>query len=67
LLNWAGIDAAGDSGVVGELAPFVAQAGGQYIAWIWSDGYVEADSGLGLSALGMLQLGVLVEYLAFNT
>lgn len=66
-LSWAGTDSAGDSGLVGQLVTFPAAANSQYMAWVWSNGYVEADSALGLSALAMLQLYVNVEYVSFST
>lgn len=66
-LNYQGTDAAGDSGVVGDGVTFPAAANGQYAAWVWSDGHVEADSAIGFSACAMLQLFVSVEYVSFST
>jgi hypothetical protein len=66
-LSWAGTDAAGDNGLVGQLVTFPAAANSQYMAWVWSNGYVEADSAVGFSALAMLQLSVNVEYVSFST
>jgi hypothetical protein len=66
-LDSHGTDSAGDSGLVGQLVSFPAAANSQYMAWVWSNGYVEADSAIGLTAVALLQLSVNVEYVSFST
>jgi hypothetical protein len=55
-----------DFGTGGGICQFIAQPGGSYVAWVWSNAYVEADGGQYVGALSTLQMGATVVYVSLS-
>jgi hypothetical protein len=64
--NWLSFhDDEETDGLTGATVLFQTVPSGNYVAWVWSNGYVEADGGDIVEAISLAQMDAVVQYVAF--